>query len=63
MDTVTEALPGSDMDAEMTVLTPADVTEQNLDASDEVEDLRNRYKSVISDILFWILLLLKFSVQ
>ncbi len=47
MDTSTEALPSSDVDTEMTVLTTADITEQNLDASDEVEHLRNRYKAEI----------------
>lgn len=43
MDTVREDLARSDVDAEMTVLSPEDITEQNLDGSDEVENLRNRY--------------------
>lgn len=41
MDTVTEGSAAPDVDAEMTALTPED-TEQNLEASDEVEHLRNR---------------------
>lgn len=47
MDTLTEDFARSDVDTEMTVLTPEDITEQNLEASDDVENLRNRYKSVI----------------
>lgn len=43
MDTLTEGLVGSDVDTEMTALTPVDITEQNLDASDEMEHLQNRY--------------------
>lgn len=41
MDTVTEGSAAPDVDAEMTALTPEDI-EQNLEASDEVEHLRNR---------------------
>lgn len=47
MDTLTEDFARSDVDTEMTVLQPEDVAEQNLEAGDEVENLRNRYKSVI----------------
>lgn len=43
MDTLTGSLAGSDMDAEMTALTPEETTEQNFDTSDEVEHLQNRY--------------------
>lgn len=43
MDTLTGVLAGSDMDAEMTALTPEETTEQNFDTSDEVEHLQNRY--------------------
>lgn len=46
MDALSEALARAYADAEMTALTTEDVTEQNRDASDEVEHLRNRYKSV-----------------
>lgn len=53
MDTVTEGSAVPDVDAEMTALTPED-TKQNLEASDEVEHLRNRYSSVSRP---------KFSVQ
>lgn len=42
MDALTEDLARADVDTEMTVLTPEDITEQNLGASDEVENLRNR---------------------
>lgn len=45
MDTLTEDFARSDVDTEMTVLQPEDITEQNLEAGDEVENLRNRYKS------------------
>lgn len=43
MDTLTGGLAGSDMDAEMTALTPEETPEQNFDTSDEVEHLQNRY--------------------
>lgn len=46
MDTLTEDFVRSDVDTDMTVLQPEDITEQNLEAGDEVENLRNRYKSV-----------------
>ncbi|XP_040915590.1 cardiomyopathy-associated protein 5 [Toxotes jaculatrix] len=49
MDTVTEDFARSDVDAEMTVLTPEDVTEQNLDAADEVENLRNSLREAVHD--------------
>lgn len=44
MDALTEEAGRADVDvdAEMTALTPEDVTGQNLEASDEVENLRNR---------------------
>ncbi len=54
MDALTEDLARGDVDAEMTVLTPEDITEQNLGSSDEVENLRNRYPSVILNIVFFI---------
>lgn len=64
MDTVTEDFARSDVDAEMTVLTPEDITEQNIDAGDEVENLRNRWKSatIILNIIFWIYYCSEFSV-
>lgn len=46
MDTVAEDFGHPDADVEMRVLTPEDVTRPNLDASDEVENLRNRCKPV-----------------
>lgn len=46
MDSVTEDFARSDADTEMTVLTPEDITEESLDVSDEVENLRNRCRSV-----------------
>ncbi|XP_018549784.1 cardiomyopathy-associated protein 5 [Lates calcarifer] len=49
MDTVTEDFARSDVDAEMTVLTPEDITEQNIDAGDEVENLRNSLREVVHD--------------
>lgn len=52
MDALTEDVARSDMDTEMTALTPEDITEQNLEGSDEVEILRNRYRSVILNIVF-----------
>lgn len=40
----TEDFARSDVvDSDMTVLTPEDVTGQNVDSTDEVENLRNRY--------------------
>lgn len=47
MDPSAEDIAGTDVDTEMTVLQPEDITQQNPDASDEVENLRNRYKAVI----------------
>lgn len=46
MDTAIEDFAQSDVDAEMTVLTPEDITEQSLEASDEVENLQNRCKYI-----------------
>lgn len=43
MDTLTEDLARSDVEAEMTMLGVEDAAEQNVEASDEVENLRNRY--------------------
>ena len=53
MDALTEEVAPSDVDPEMTALTPEDFTGQNLEASDEVENLRNRYRSVFLNIVFW----------
>lgn len=55
MDTMAEDFGHSDADIEMRVLTPEDITQPNLDACDEVENLRNRcrpvpYGLLISDI-------------
>ncbi|XP_034458403.1 cardiomyopathy-associated protein 5 [Hippoglossus hippoglossus] len=49
MDSVTEDFARSDVDGEMTALTPEDITEENLDASDEVENLRNSLREVVHD--------------
>nr|XP_019937922.1 PREDICTED: cardiomyopathy-associated protein 5-like isoform X1 [Paralichthys olivaceus] len=49
MDSVTEDLARSDVDAEMMVLTPEDITEENLDACDDVENLRNSLREVVHD--------------
>lgn len=49
MDTLTEALVRADVDTEMTALPSENITEQNLDASDEVEDLRNSLREVVHD--------------
>ncbi|XP_023128816.2 cardiomyopathy-associated protein 5 [Amphiprion ocellaris] len=49
MDTVTEDFARSDVDAEMTVLTPEDITGQNVDAGDEVETLRNSLREAVHD--------------
>ncbi|XP_047425356.1 cardiomyopathy-associated protein 5 [Mugil cephalus] len=46
---VREDLARSDVDAEMTVLTPEDITGQNLDGSDEVENLRNSLREAVHD--------------
>lgn len=43
MDTLTEDLARADVEAEMTMLGAEDATEQNVEASDEVENLQNRY--------------------
>lgn len=48
MDPAAEDCAQSDVDPEMIVLTPEDITEQALDVSDEVETLRNRYFFLIS---------------
>ncbi|XP_069020827.1 cardiomyopathy-associated protein 5 isoform X1 [Embiotoca jacksoni] len=49
MDTATEDLTRSDVDAEMTVLTSEDITGQNTEASDEVEILRNSLREALHD--------------
>lgn len=46
MDTLTEDFGRSDVDTEMRVLTPEDITEQHFEVGDDVENLRNRYKSL-----------------
>lgn len=49
MDTLTEDFAPSDVDTEMTVLTPEDITDQNPDASDDVENLRNSLREAVHD--------------
>ncbi|KAJ4926356.1 hypothetical protein JOQ06_008533 [Pogonophryne albipinna] len=49
MDALTEEVAPLDVDPEMTALTPEDFTGQNLEASDEVENLRNSLREVVSD--------------
>ncbi|XP_033951276.1 calpastatin [Pseudochaenichthys georgianus] len=49
MDALTEELAPLDVDPEMTALTPEDFTGQNLEASDEVENLRNSLREAVSD--------------
>ncbi|KAM3599327.1 uncharacterized protein V6R79_003755 [Siganus canaliculatus] len=49
MDALMESSVQADGDAEMTALTSADVAEKNLDASDEVEHLRNSLREVVHD--------------
>ncbi|XP_037608197.1 cardiomyopathy-associated protein 5 [Sebastes umbrosus] len=49
MDALTEEAGRADVDAEMTALTPEDVTGQNLEASDEVENLRNSLREAVHD--------------
>ncbi|TKS84920.1 Cardiomyopathy-associated protein 5 [Collichthys lucidus] len=49
MDALSEALARVYADAEMTALTTEDVTEQNRDASDEVEHLRNSLREAVHD--------------
>ncbi|XP_041825152.1 cardiomyopathy-associated protein 5 [Melanotaenia boesemani] len=49
MDTVSEDVTRSDVDAEMTMLVSDDVTEQNADVSDEVENLRNSLREAVHD--------------
>ncbi|KAF1377803.1 hypothetical protein PFLUV_G00204530 [Perca fluviatilis] len=49
MDALTEDVARSDMDTEMTALTPEDITEQNLEGSDEVEILRNSLREAVHD--------------
>lgn len=51
MDTLTEGMAASDVDAEMTALTPDDINEDSADASDEVEHLQNRFTC---SSCFWI---------
>ncbi|XP_061589321.1 cardiomyopathy-associated protein 5 [Cololabis saira] len=49
MDTVNEDFVQPDVDAVMTMLTPADVPGQDIDASDEVERLRNSLRESVHD--------------
>ncbi|KAK5901146.1 hypothetical protein CgunFtcFv8_026045 [Champsocephalus gunnari] len=49
MDALTEEVAPLDVDPEMTALTPEDFTGQNLEASDEVENLRNSLREAVSD--------------
>lgn len=49
MDPATEDSAQSDADPEMTVLTPEDITEQNLYVGDEVETLRNSLREAVHD--------------
>ncbi|XP_062269106.1 cardiomyopathy-associated protein 5 [Platichthys flesus] len=49
MDSVTEDFARSDVDTEMTALTPEDISEETLDASDEVENLRKSLREVVHD--------------
>ncbi|XP_041666224.1 cardiomyopathy-associated protein 5 [Cheilinus undulatus] len=49
MDAVTEDLIRADTDAEMTVLSPEEFAEQNLEGSDEVEHLRNSLREAVHD--------------
>lgn len=44
MDTVTEDFAQSEVDTEMRVLSPEDLAEEHLEATDEVEILQNRCK-------------------
>lgn len=63
MATAMEDFAQSDVDPEMTVLTSEDITEQNLDVTDEVETLQNRcslccrLKFHLNEICFAILFL------
>ncbi|XP_027882370.1 cardiomyopathy-associated protein 5 [Xiphophorus couchianus] len=49
MDTLTEDLARSDVEAEMTMLGAEDAAEQNVEASDEVENLRNSLREAVHD--------------
>ncbi|XP_043951954.1 cardiomyopathy-associated protein 5 [Gambusia affinis] len=49
MDTLTEDLARADVEAEMTMLGAEDATEQNVEASDEVENLRNSLREAVHD--------------
>ncbi|KAM6975865.1 uncharacterized protein LKV04_015128 [Tautogolabrus adspersus] len=49
MDTLTEDLTRADVDPEMTVLSPDEFTEQNLEGGDEVELLRNSLREAVHD--------------
>ncbi|XP_026152446.1 cardiomyopathy-associated protein 5 [Mastacembelus armatus] len=49
MDTLTEDFARSDADDEMTVLHPEDITEQNVNPGDEVEDLQNSLREAVHD--------------
>lgn len=48
METANEDFAPADVDAVMTMLTPGDVLRQDIDTSDEVESLRNRYFSFLT---------------
>ncbi|XP_017296826.1 cardiomyopathy-associated protein 5 [Kryptolebias marmoratus] len=49
MDKAIEDFTRSDVDAEMTMLTPDDVMDQNTDPSDEVENLQNSLREAVHD--------------
>ncbi|KAM4528179.1 uncharacterized protein PAE49_000119 [Odontesthes bonariensis] len=49
MDTVSADFTRSDADPEMTMLTPDDVTGQDTDVGDEVENLRNSLREAVHD--------------
>ncbi|XP_054908324.1 cardiomyopathy-associated protein 5 [Poeciliopsis prolifica] len=49
MDTLAEDLARSDVEAEMTMLGAEDAPEQNVEASDEVENLRNSLREAVHD--------------
>ncbi|XP_029371892.1 cardiomyopathy-associated protein 5 isoform X2 [Echeneis naucrates] len=49
MDALAEDFGHSDADAEMTALTPEEFVEPNVDASDEVENLRNSLREAVRD--------------
>ncbi|KAF3701782.1 Cardiomyopathy-associated protein 5 [Channa argus] len=49
MDALTEDFARSDVETEMTVLQPEDLTETNLEDSDEVENLQNSLREAVHD--------------